>query len=148
MNILNDPNAGSGSGGGNGSGSGGGGGLDLSPSEMFETVKVDGPLADFAKKLREAFLAEDWEGLGEILADGVNTGLQKLYDAINWKNVGPKITYFCNAFTTTFNSLVDNINWDLMGRTVGAGINSIINTLNLLITGIDWKTSDQSLLKV
>lgn len=139
LNILNDPNAGSGSGGGNGSGSGGGGGLDLSPSEMFETVKVDGPLADFAKKLREAFLAEDWEGLGEILADGVNTGLQKLYDAINWKNVGPKITYFCNAFTTTFNSLVDNINWDLMGRTVGAGINSIINTLNLLITGIDWK---------
>lgn len=139
LNILNDPNAGScsgGSGGGNGSG---GGGLDLSPSDMFETVKVDGPLADFAKKLREAFLAEDWEGLGEILADGVNTGLQKLYDAINWKNVGPKITYFCNAFTTTFNSLVDNINWDLMGRTVGAGINSIINTLNLLITGIDWK---------
>nr|DAE27018.1 MAG TPA: Minor tail protein [virus sp. ctah610] len=139
LNILNDPNAGSGSGGSGGGNGSGGGGLDLSPSDMFETVKVDGPLADFAKKLREAFLAEDWEGLGEILADGVNTGLQKLYDAINWKNVGPKITYFCNAFTTTFNSLVDNINWDLMGRTVGAGINSIINTLNLLITGIDWK---------
>lgn len=139
LNILNDPNAGSGSGGSGGGNGSGGGGLDLSPSDMFETVKVDGPLADFAKKLREAFLAEDWEGLGEILADGVNTGLQKLYDAINWKNVGPKITYFCNAFTTTFNSLVDNINWGLMGRTVGAGINSIINTLNLLITGIDWK---------
>lgn len=142
LNILNDPNAGSGSGGGNGSGSGGGGGLDLSPSEMFETVKVDGPLADFAKKLREAFLAKDWEGLGEILADGVNTGLQKLYDAINWKNVGPKITYFCNAFTTTFNSLVDNINWDLMGRTVGAGINTLVNTFNLLFDeerGIKFK---------
>lgn len=140
LNILNDPDTGSGSGGsgGGGSGGGGGGGLDLSPSDMFETVKVDGPLADFAKKLREAFLAEDWEGLGEILADGVNKGLQKLYDAINWNNVGPKITYFCNAFTTTFNSLVDNINWDLMGRTVGAGINTIVNTLNLLITGIDW----------
>lgn len=138
LNILNDPNAGSGSGGSGGGNGSGGGGLDLSPSDMFETVKVDGPLADFAKKLREAFLAEDWEGLGEILADGVNTGLQKLYDAINWKNVGPKITYFCNAFTTTFNSLVDNINWDLMGRTVGAGINTIVNTLNLLITGVDW----------
>lgn len=140
LNILNDPDTGYGSGGsgGGGSGGGGGGGLDLSPSDMFETVKVDGPLADFAKKLREAFLAEDWEGLGEILADGVNKGLQKLYDAINWNNVGPKITYFCNAFTTTFNSLVDNINWDLMGRTVGAGINTIVNTLNLLITGVDW----------
>ena len=141
LNVLNDPDTGSGSGGsggGGGAGGGGGGGLDLSPADMFETVKVDGPLADFAKKLREAFLAEDWEGLGKILADGVNKGLQKLYDAINWNNVGPKITYFCNAFTTTFNSLVDNINWDLMGRTVGAGINTIVNTLNLLITGVDW----------
>ena len=142
LNILNDPNAGSGSGGSGGGNGSGGGGLDLSPSDMFETVKVDGPLADFAKKLREAFLAEDWEGLGEILADGVNTGLQKLYDAINWKNVGPKITYFCNAFTTTFNSLVDNINWDLMGRTVGAGINTLVNTFNLLFDeerGIKFK---------
>lgn len=142
LNILNDPNAGSGSGGSGGGNGSGGGGLDLSPSDMFETVKVDGPLADFAKKLREAFLAEDWEGLGEILADGVNTGLQKLYDAINWKNVGPKITYFCNAFTTTFNSLVSYINWDLMGRTVGAGINTLVNTFNLLFDeerGIKFK---------
>ena len=65
-----------------------------------------------------------------------------MYDAINWKNVGPKITYFCNAFTTTFNSLVSYINWDLMGRTVGAGINTLVNTFNLLFDeerGIKFK---------
>ena len=114
------------------------GGADLSPSDMFETVKVEGALANFAKSLREAFLNEDWEGLGEILASGVNKGLQKLYDALNWNNVGPNITKFCNAFTTTFNSLVDNIDWDLMGKTAGTGINTVVNTLNLLIQGIDW----------
>lgn len=124
--------------GGNGGNSSSGGGVDLSPSDMFETVKVDGAIANFAKSLREAFLNEDWEGLGEILASGVNKGLQKLYDAISWGNVGPRITYFCNAFTTTFNSLVNNIDWDLMGRTVGTGINTVVNTLNLLIQGIDW----------
>ena len=124
---------------GSGSGSGGTGGAgDISATDMFETVKVDSALSNFAKQIREAFLSEDWEGLGEILASGVNSGLQKLYDVINWNNVGPKITKFANAFTTTFNSLVDNINWTLMGNTVGSGINTIVNTANLFITGIDW----------
>lgn len=140
MNILNGPkDSGSGGSGGSGGAGGGGGGLELSPSDMFETVPVEGAIADFAKNLRDAFLKEDWEGLGEIMAGAVNKGLQKLYDVISWDNVGPKITKFCNAFTTTFNSLVDNIDWDLMGRTIGTGFNTIVNTLYLLVDGIDWK---------
>nr|DAL81630.1 MAG TPA: minor tail protein [Caudoviricetes sp.] len=131
LNMLNAPDSDSGK-------KKGSGGSDISPSDMFETVETTGAISNFAKQLREAFLAEDWEGLGEIIAGGVNRGLQKLYDAINWNNVGPQITYFCNAFTTTLNSLVDNVNWDLMGKTVGSGVNTIVNTLNLLVTGIDW----------
>ena len=113
-------------------------GSELLPSDMFETVEVEGEVAGFAQRLREAFLAEDWEGIGKILADGINSGLEFLYQVISWENVGPKITYFCNAFTTAFNSLADNINWDLLGSTVGAGINTVVNTLNLLIDGINW----------
>ena len=135
LNVIQSQSP-SGSGAGNG---GSGGASEISPSEMFETIEVVGALSDFANRIREAFLAEDWEGLGEILADGVNTGLQKLYDVINWNNVGSKITKFANAFTTTFNSLVDNINWTLMGNTVGAGINTVVNTANLFLEGINWK---------
>lgn len=69
----------------------------------------------------------------------MNQGLQKIYDVINWDNVGPYITYFVSAFTGAFNGLVDNLDWDLLGRVIGAGINTIVNTLNLLIEGIDWK---------
>ena len=139
LNILNDPNSGSGGSSGGSGGGGGGGGGGVSPMDMFETVPVDGALADLAKKMRDAALREDWEALGKIMADGINKGMQKVYDAINWDTVGPKITWFVNAFTRTFNSLVKYIDWDLMGRTIGAGINTIVNTLNLLIEGIDWK---------
>lgn len=123
-----------------GSGGGGGGGY-TGPSigDMFEKVPIKSSIADIAKKIKDLIKKEDWEGLGAYIASGINKGLQKIYDAINWNNVGPKITYFVNAFTRTFNSLVDHIDWDLMGRTVGAGINTIVNTLNLLIEGIDWK---------
>ena len=109
------------------------------PAEMFETVPIANSIKGIADKIKKFIKAEDWEGLGAYIASGINKGLKKVYDAISWKKVGPKITKFCNAFTRTFNSLVDHIDWDLMGRTVGAGINTIVNTLNLLITGIDWK---------
>lgn len=120
---------------------GGGGGGYTGPSigDMFEKVPIESSIADIAKKIKNLIKKEDWEGLGAYIASGINKGLQKIYDAINWDNVGPKITYFVNAFTRTFNSLVDHIDWDLMGRTVGAGINTIVNTLNLLIEGINWK---------
>lgn len=117
---------------------GGGGGGDLSPEDMFETVPIKNSIANMVQKIKDLIKGEDWEGLGSYLADGINRGLQKVYDAINWNNVGPKITYFVIAFARTFNSLVDNLDWNLLGQTIGAGINTIVNSLNLLIEGINW----------
>lgn len=111
---------------------------DLSDQLDSALPDEETPINKWAKKIRKAFLSQDWKGLGKTIADMINIGLQKVYDATNWKKVGPKITEFCEAFTETFNSLVDNIDWNLFGRTIGAGFNTIVNTLNLLITGIDW----------
>lgn len=110
-----------------------------SAGDMFEEVPITSSIKGIADKIRKLIKKEDWEGLGAYIASGINKGLQKIYDVINWNNVGPKITKFCDAFTRTFNSLVDHIDWDLLGRTVGAGINTLVNTLNLLITGTNWK---------
>ena len=121
------------------SGSGSSGGYTgPSASDMFEEVPIESSLKGIADKIKKLIKEEDWEGLGSYMADGINTGLKKVYDVINWDNVGPKITPFITGFTTTFNSLVDNINWELMGNTVGTGINTIVNALNLAITGVDW----------
>lgn len=109
------------------------------PAQMFKKVPVANSIKGIADKIKKLIKSEDWEGLGKYIASGINKGLKKVYEAISWKKVGPKITKFCDAFTRTFNSLVDNVDWKLLGRTVGAGINTIVNTLNLLITGIDWK---------
>lgn len=114
---------------------GGGGAADLSPSDMFETVEV----GDSFKELAALFKSKDWKGIGEYVAGQLNAGLQKIYDVIHWDNVGPRVTYFVNAFSETFNSLADKLDWGLLGRTIGTGINTIVNTLNLLIEGIDWE---------
>lgn len=119
-------------------GNAGGGGNEISPSEMFKTVPIETAIKEMADKIKSLIHAEDWKGLGGYVAEKLNEGLQRVYDVINWENVGPKITYFVDAFTQTFNSLVDNLDWDLLGRTIGAGVNTIVNTLNLLIDEIDW----------
>lgn len=122
------------------SGSDGSSGAYTGPdvSEMFETTEPTKAISDYAKRLREAFKSQDWTSLGSIMAEGVNAGMQKLYDIFDWNKHGKKITYFCNAFTTTMNSLVDNIEWPLMGTTIAAGVNTVFNTAQLLITGFNW----------
>lgn len=129
----------------------GSGGKYTGPSagDMFEEVPIESSLKGIADKVKELIKNEDWEGLGAYMADGINKGLQKVYDVISWNNVGPKVTEFITAFTTTFNSLVDHINWDLMGHTLGAGINTAVNTLNLLIGngGIDFIQIGSSIAK-
>lgn len=135
LNIQPKTSSSSSSGGSDGS-SGAYTGPDV--SEMFETTEPTKAISDYAKRLREAFKAQDWTSLGSIMAEGVNAGMQKLYDIFDWNKHGEKITYFCNAFTTTMNSLVDNIEWPLMGATIAAGVNTVFNTAQLLITGFNW----------
>lgn len=114
--------------------------------DMFERVELtgDGFLQQWAAGIRDAFLSEDWERLGSEVASGLNLGMQKIYGVLNWENVGPKITYFVDAFTRTLNSLVDGLDWPLMGRTVGAGVNTIVNTLKRFVEGIDWRNIGKS----
>jgi phage-related protein len=116
-----------------------GGGGSSGDAPLFEEVPILNSIKGLAQKIKDLIKSEDFEGLGAFLAGEVNKGLQKIKDVISWENVGPAITRFITAFTTTFNSFVDNLDWDLLGRTIGTGINTIINTFNLLITGIDWK---------
>ena len=136
LNVIQPTTSNSSSSGGSDGSSGAYTGPDV--SEMFETTEPTKAISDYAKRLREAFKAQDWTSLGSIMAEGVNAGMQKLYDIFDWNKHGEKITYFCNAFTTTMNSLVDNIEWPLMGATVAAGVNTVFNTAQLLITGFNW----------
>jgi len=126
-------------GGGGGGGGGGNAGDGVDISEYFTTVSLGDAVSEFGRKIREAFLAHDWEGLGQVIADKMNELNQFIYDHINWEVVGGAITEVVNAVTTTFNSWVDNFDWDLLGHTIGAGFQTAFNTAYLFITGIDWK---------
>lgn len=109
------------------------------PKDMFEEVPIESSMQNLLQALKDFVYGEDWDGLGSYVADKFSDGLKKLYDIINWDNIGPQITRFVKAFTEAFNGIVDGFDRDTLGRTIGAGINTVVNTLNLLIEGIDWE---------
>lgn len=104
--------------------------------DAFDKQEIQ-PVNEWARRLREAFLAEDWEGLGKTIAEMLNKGLQKVYKVI--KDITPKVEKALRNFAKVFNSFVKYFDWDLLGRTIGAGINLLAKSFNALFGsgGID-----------
>lgn len=120
---------------GGGGGGGGGGGSGFS----YETAEIAGGVTDFVAKLKELWANADYEGIGRIIADGINSAFEKAKDWISWDNLGDKITEAVDAVTGIFNGLVDGINWTLIGETFGEGVNTLVKTVNQLLTKINWE---------
>ena len=147
LNQLAKDTEAAGSGGSGGAGGGGGGGglgamnllgdldtnFDLSGSSTLNAINK------WAEKIKRAFLDRDWKSLGKNIANFINMGFGKLYEILDWKNVGPKVYGFVRPFQATFNSIMEYIDWDLIGRTFGRGLNTIVYTLRTWITGFNWR---------
>ena len=130
------------SGGGGGAGAFGDLGKDLLDwSDLMnnsEAGKLPDAISEWAERCKAAFKKGDWDLLGKELASGINEGIQKVYDALDFNKFKKKVDPFITGFTQTFNSLIKNIDWRLLGKTVGQGINNIVYAVNRLLTEINW----------
>lgn len=110
----------------------------VSPSDMFEEVPIKSKITDFINRIKEAFRAGDYEGIGKILGDGINTAVQKAKSYIRWENVGDTVTQVVQGIANGFNSLVYTVNWTNIGDTLAQGLNTVLYTLLLIVTEFDW----------
>lgn len=107
-------------------------------TDRFNHDGLPDAINKWAEKIKAAFKAHAWRSLGKIVADGINEGLQKLYDILDPETVKAKVDPWINAFATTFNSLIKYLNFDLIGRTIGRGLNDILHIINTTLESIDW----------
>lgn len=110
-----------------------------------KTVNLPTFVVDWMDRLKDAWKKSDWQGLGQVIAEGVNGVFGKLDDLISWENIGDSITRIVNGITETMNGIVDGVDWAKVGRTFGSGINTVVNTLYLFFTGIDWDAIGRAL---
>lgn len=128
LNVLTDSSS-SDSGGETGS---------ADPSEMFEEVPIESSITDFVGRIKDAFVNGDYDAIGEIIGNGINTAIQKVNDFISWDNLGSKVTAGIKGIAKGFNALVDTVDWKNIGDTFAKGFNTAINTLFLVLTEFDW----------
>lgn len=118
-----------------GSGSSGTGG------DLFEQVPIDSVLPAevqaYFDRLKAAIQAGDWEGVGRIIAEGLNTGM-KVVD--NWINtvLRPMGVTWARRVAEILNGLVDGFDWELLGKTVADGINAIVDIINTFFNTVNF----------
>ena len=136
------------------SGSGSGSGPDISgigdglldmAVDAFDNNKLPDAISRWAERIKKAFDAQDWVGLGKAIAWGINKGIDYLYDVLDPAKVKKKVKPFIDAFTTVFNSLVDSIKWNKLGKTLARGINDLLYIANSTMEGINWKNLGKKL---
>lgn len=133
------------------SGGGGGGGLDLGSQyeDMFEEV----PLPDWVLNIKDAINAGDWTGAGELLAEKVNSLIDKLKkNAKTWgRNIGKAIQNGIElslgfirkvdvegvgeSITTLIGNALNEIRGEDLGAIIASGIKSAFRFAHGLLKG-------------
>lgn len=99
----------------------------VSPSEMFEEVKIDSPVSNFAGIIRQKIEEGDWQGLGAVLAQKVSQVFSGLDFSQIASSIGAKIK---NTFDFAI-GFIENVNWQGLGSNLWHSILDIV-------TNIDW----------
>lgn len=93
---------------------------------MFEEVTIDSDITNFVDRLKEAFDAGDWEGLGTLLGEKVND----LFDMVDWNSIGQTIGYYLGgAISTAFNFL-KTVDFQAIGSDLASLLNGIFEQVN------------------
>lgn len=118
-----------------GSAGGGGGSGDDNPYS-FEEAPIDAA-SKFAQKLKEAWQTEDFEGVGKIIAQKLNSITKKIDKWIKEK-FEPTGIKWANRIARVGNGLFDGWNAKLAGKTIADFFNAIFKIVNEFATTFDW----------
>jgi phage-related protein len=130
LNVISEDDSSSGS-----SGSG-------DASDLYEDVDIDSLLPEdvsaWFDRIKAAFEAGDWYGVGYAITDGLNTALQYVKDWID-NTFRPFATTWASNIAQILNGAVAGLDWYLLGSTLASGINAVFDTLNTFLTTFDFK---------
>lgn len=119
----------------------GGGGGGKNPADLYEDVSIDSLLpddvSDWFERIKAAFEAGDWYGIGNIISEGLNAAMGTVDNWING-TLRPVATTWAARIAQVLNGLVDGFDWTLMGKTLADGVNTVFDTLNTFLTTFNF----------
>ena len=106
----------------------------------FEEIPINLPagVSDWVDRLKAAWGSQDWYGVGEILAEGLNMGVQRVDNWIN-TTLRPKGVEWAARTAKILNGLTDGIDWPMIGQTIADGLNTIVDIYNTFMDGYNFE---------
>lgn len=125
----------------------GGGGGGANAADLFGEVPIDSLLPDSIKdyfeRIKAAFEADDWESIGSIIADGLNTGIKAVDDWVIG-TLQPKAVIWSEKAALLLNGLIKSTDWGLMGKTIADGLNTVFKSVDTFLSTFDFAATGQA----
>ena len=110
-----------------------------SEQPMFENAAAQLDVAE--KSLLNALKKHDWNAVGVMIGDKVNTALSKF----NWKKIKKTAKTWATNIAELFNGFLSETDWNKVGETVAQGINTAISFVRGFSYTFDWKLLGRSI---
>lgn len=106
---------------------------------QYEDIPINLPegVMNWVDRLKEAFKKQDWYGLGQVIAEGLNTAVQIVDDWIN-HTLRPEGVKWAGNVAEILNGLTDGVDWPLLGKTVADGLDTIADIYNTFMYTYNW----------
>lgn len=114
------------------------------PTGDFETLPITDSVSSFADKLKEAWEKADFTGIGESLADKLNTQIDKVNN-IDWDETKNKINTKIAGLTNGLNAFIHKTKWGEMGQNLANGFNTALSGINTALSNFDFKGTGKSI---
>lgn len=112
-----------------------GSGSGLNPDDMFEEIPVeDLGAVNFAQRLKELILNDDWYGVGSALGKKLNEAMEN----ISWERIKTKARKIAVKIANFLNGGIETIDWHLTGVTLAQGLNTALEFLYSFATTFHW----------
>lgn len=98
---------------------------------MFTEENIDGGISDFAKNLKDTINKGDWQSLGKMLADKVNSAI----DVIDWQGAGKKFGYGLNGIIQTAYYFLKYTDFVKIGNRFAQFLNAALGQVDFSIAG-------------
>lgn len=119
----------------------GGGGGGSNAGDLFEEVPIESllpdSLLDMYERIKAAFEAGDWRGIGTIIAEGLNSGMAAVDNWITG-TLQPMAVTWTGRIAEILNGVVGGVDWYLLGKLLSDGFNTILQVVNTFLTTFDF----------
>lgn len=115
---------------------------DTSTEETaFTTVHLK--VNSFSEKLKQAIKKQDFNGVGQLLADKLNQAMEK----IKWAKIRNTAKKWASNIADLINGFIKKFDWSLVGKTLSEGINTAMISLHTFVITLDWKEFGENISK-